>query len=58
MRSEIRGPLESRDQLRALALTQGAFYALTGIWSIVDIESFERVAGPKTDHWQVKTVAP
>ena len=42
--------------MQTLALTQGAFYALTGIWSIVDIESFERVTGPKTDHWLVKTV--
>lgn len=38
------------------ALGQGVFYALTGIWSLVDIHSFEKVTGPKTDRWLVKTV--
>lgn len=41
---------------RALAMGQGAYYALTGIWSLVDIHSFQRVTGPKHDVWLVKTV--
>jgi hypothetical protein len=28
----------------------------TGLWSVIDIRSFERVTGPKMDHWLVKTV--
>lgn len=41
---------------RLTALGQGAFYVLTGLWALVDIESFEAVTGPKTDDWLVKTV--
>ena len=40
----------------ALALVQGAFYAATGLWALVDLDSFMAVTGPKTDHWLVKTV--
>jgi hypothetical protein len=41
---------------RRLALAQGLYYAATGVWSLVDIRSFQRVTGPKTDLWLVKTV--
>jgi hypothetical protein len=43
--------------LRKIALIQGVFYLLTGLWPIVHIESFLVVTGPKTDLWLVKTVA-
>jgi NADH:ubiquinone oxidoreductase subunit K len=39
-----------------LALVQGVFYAATGLWALVDLDSFMAVTGPKTDHWLVKTV--
>jgi hypothetical protein len=39
-----------------LARVQGWFYLLTGVWAVVDIDSFQRVTGPKTDLWLVKTV--
>ena len=39
-----------------LARVQGWFYLLTGLWAIVDLDSFQRVTGPKTDLWLVKTV--
>jgi hypothetical protein len=39
-----------------LALVQGAFYAATGLWALVDLDSFMAVTGPKTDRWLVKTV--
>jgi hypothetical protein len=39
-----------------LALGQGLYFAATGLWSLVDIRSFQRVTGPKTDLWLVKTV--
>jgi hypothetical protein len=41
---------------RWLALLQGSFYLLTGLWPIVHLPSFERVSGPKQDDWLVKTV--
>ncbi len=28
---------------------QGVFYLATGIWPLVNIQSFEMVTGPKTD---------
>jgi hypothetical protein len=42
--------------LLRLALLQGVFYVLTGVWPLVDIGSFQLVTGPKTDLWLVKTV--
>ena len=32
------------------------FYAATGVWSLLSMRTFERVTGPKTDRWLVKTV--
>ena len=37
-------------------LAQGAYYLATGLWPLVSMRSFERVTGPKTDKWLVKTV--
>lgn len=35
---------------------QGVYYMTTGIWALVGIDSFQRITGPKTDLWLVKTV--
>jgi hydrogenase/urease accessory protein HupE len=42
--------------LPGIALTQGTFYLATGIWPLLDIDSFQAVTGPKTDLWLVRTV--
>ena len=42
--------------LTLLARLQGWFYVLTGLWALVDLDSFQAVTGPKTDLWLVKTV--
>jgi hypothetical protein len=42
--------------LLKVALIQGVFYLATGLWALVDIQSFQLVTGPKTDLWLVKTV--
>src|SRR5262245_58729360 len=42
---------------QALLLTQGGYYALTGRWGLVDLDSFQAVTGAKTDLWLVRTVA-
>ena len=39
-----------------LALGQGLYYAVTGIWPLLSMRTFEVVTGPKTDKWLVKTV--
>lgn len=39
-----------------VALVQGGFYVFTGVWALVDLDSFMAVTGPKTDLWLVKTV--
>jgi hypothetical protein len=39
-----------------LALLQGSFDAVTGLWPIVHLRSFEAVTGPKLEGWLVKTV--
>lgn len=35
---------------------QGGYYLATGVWPLVDIETFEKVTGPKTEDWLVVTV--
>ncbi len=35
---------------------QGAYFALTGLWPVLHYASFEKITGPKTDVWLVKTV--
>lgn len=35
---------------------QGIYYALTGLWAIVNIGTFQKVTGSKVDIWLVKTV--
>jgi hypothetical protein len=47
---------ESLDRAELLAMAQGAYYAATGVWALVDIDSFQAVTGPKVDQWLVKTV--
>ena len=42
--------------MTAVALLQGSYYLISGLWAIVHIESFQRITGPKTDLWLVKTV--
>jgi hypothetical protein len=42
--------------MTALAIVQGSYYLITGLWAIVHIESFQKITGPKTDVWLVKTV--
>jgi hypothetical protein len=39
-----------------VALAQGVYYATTGVWPFLSMKSFERITGPKRDHWLVKTV--
>jgi hypothetical protein len=42
--------------LNRIAILQGAFWALTGVWPLVHMPSFIWVTGPKTDLWLVRTV--
>jgi hypothetical protein len=39
-----------------LAIGQGLYFLATGLWSLVSIETFQMVTGPKRDIWLVKTV--
>jgi len=48
-------------QLRAFLLAfpplvQGLYYLITGLWPLINIESFQWVTGPKRDLWLVQTV--
>ncbi len=40
----------------SVALLQGVFYLVTGLWPLLHIQSFLKVTGPKTDLWLVKTL--
>ena len=44
------------DLAPVLALLQGAFFVVTGIWPLISPGTFQKVTGPKVDVWLVKTV--
>ena len=39
-----------------LCMVQGAYFLATGIWPLISIDTFQKVTGPKTDLWLVRTV--
>jgi energy-converting hydrogenase Eha subunit E len=51
-----RGIVDAVKVLQRVAVTQGAFYLATGVWPLIDIDSFQAVTGPKVDLWLVRTV--
>lgn len=48
--------LLGRDPLSNLAIGQGIYYFLTGVWPFLSMKSFLAVTGPKWDLWLVKIV--
>lgn len=42
---------------KTILFLQGLYYLLTALWPLVHMRSFEKVTGPKNDHWLVYTVA-
>lgn len=40
----------------SIALVQGSYFLVTGLWPLFSINSFQKVTGPKVDLWLVKTV--
>ena len=43
--------------MTTLAYVHGGYLLVTGLWSLLHFESFQKVTGRKTDVWLVKTVA-
>ncbi len=39
-----------------VALVQGIYFLVTGVWPLLSMGTFLKVTGPKTDLWLVKTV--
>ena len=39
-----------------VALVQGTYYLITGVWPLHSMKTFLMITGPKTDLWLVKTV--
>lgn len=42
--------------IKQLLFAQGVYYAVTGLWPVINLSSFMAVTGPKQDRWLVKTV--
>lgn len=40
----------------SVALIQGIYFFITGIWPLISMKTFLMVTGPKIDLWLVKTV--
>jgi hypothetical protein len=36
-------------------IAHGVYYLLTGLWPVFNASTFQKVTGPKTDIWLVKT---
>jgi hypothetical protein len=49
-------PKRTGSRVSGLAVAQGVFDVVTGVWPIVHLRSFEAVTGPKPEGWLVKTV--
>lgn len=47
-----RPPRAAKDYV---AVSQGAYWLVTGVWPLIHIDSFEAVTGRKKDKWLVKT---
>jgi hypothetical protein len=45
-----------RDTASLVMIVQGIYFLVSGVWPLVAMHLFERVTGPKTDRWLVKTV--
>lgn len=45
-----------RARVEPVAVAQGSYYLVTGIWPLLHMRSFVAVTGPKTDLWLVRTV--
>jgi hypothetical protein len=41
---------------KRLALGQGVYFGITGLWPVIHLRSFEGITGPKPEGWLVKTV--
>ena len=39
-----------------VALVQGIYFLVTGVWPLISMRTFLAVTGPKTDLWLVRTV--
>jgi hypothetical protein len=39
-----------------VALVQGIYFFVTGVWPLISTNTFQMVTGPKTDLWLAKTV--
>lgn len=39
-----------------VALVQGIYFFVTGVWPLISMGTFLKITGPKTDLWLVKTV--
>ena len=55
-RNHRASPTTAADLSRVVGLGQALYYIATGVWSLVSIDTFQKVTGPKTDLWLVKTV--
>jgi len=47
---------ETTYSVRTVAIVQGAYFLLTGLWPILNIDSFQAVTGTKFDLWLVYSV--
>lgn len=43
--------------ITTVGVTHAAFFLIGGLWPLVDMQSFESVTGPRSDHWLVRSLA-
>jgi hypothetical protein len=42
--------------MHVVAIVQGVYYLITGLWPVFNLTSFEKLTGQKEDGWLVKQV--
>lgn len=50
-------PAQSKQLYSLLSWGHAVYYLVTALWALVSIRTFQKVTGPKTDIWLVKTVS-
>jgi len=51
------GTLTIRPGLSLVAVLQGIYWLVTGVWPFIHLKSFVWVTGPKNDYWLLYTVS-
>lgn len=53
---QMHKPTKNKDILNTLFIIQGGYFVVTGVWPMINIESFIIATGPKQEIWLVQMI--